>query len=142
MINSTSHQSWLFYSPLARQAALLKDDLLDPVDQLLEDPALLDLVRQCLAARSPASVRTGRPTIAPDRLLRCCVMKHLKGWSFRDLERELRSNLVYRRFTRFDAAINELVVDAAVDLGLEDGNTLRVDCTVDVATFCYTSLSL
>src|SRR5438477_13071031 len=103
MINSTSHQSWLFYSPLARQAALLKDDLLDPVDQLLEDPALLDLVRQCLAARSPASVRTGRPTIAPDRLLRCCVMKHLKGWSFRDLDRELRSNLIYRRFTRFDA---------------------------------------
>ena len=30
-------------------------------------------------------------------------MKHLKGWSFRDLERELRSNLVYRRFTHFDA---------------------------------------
>jgi hypothetical protein len=23
----------------------------------------------------------------------CCVMKHLKGWSFRDLERELRGNL-------------------------------------------------
>jgi hypothetical protein len=39
-------------------------------------------------------------------------------------------------------AINELVVDAAVDRGLEDGNTLRVDCTVDVATLCYTSLSL
>jgi hypothetical protein len=35
------------------------------------------------------------PGLAPDRLLRCCVMKHLKGWSFRDLERELRSNLVY-----------------------------------------------
>ena len=43
--------------------------------------------------------------MAPDRLLRCCVMKHLKGWSFRDLERELRSNLVYRRFTHFDADI-------------------------------------
>jgi len=39
-------------------------------------------------------------------------------------------------------AINELVVDAAVDLGLEDGNQLRVDTTVDVATLCYTSLSL
>jgi transposase-like protein DUF772 len=100
MINSTSHQPWLFYFPLALQAALLKDDLLDPVDQLLDDPALLELVQQCLAARLPASVRTGRPGIAPDRLLRCCVMKHLKGWSFRDLERELRSNLVYRRFTR------------------------------------------
>src|SRR5256884_4293285 len=99
MINSTSHQSWLFYSPLAKQAVLLKDDLLDPVDQLLEDPALVDLVQQCLAARSPASARTGRPGIPPDRVLRCCVMKHLKGWSFRDLERELRSNLVYRRLT-------------------------------------------
>jgi hypothetical protein len=93
MITPTSHQAWLFYSPLARQAALLKDDLLDPVDQLLDDPALVDLVRQCLAARSPLSTRTGRDGIAPDRLLRCCVMKHLKGWSFRDLERELRSNL-------------------------------------------------
>src|SRR5438046_2209854 len=152
MINSTSHQSWLFYSPLARQAALLKDDLLDPVDQLLEDPALLDLVRQCLAARSPASVRTGRPTIAPDRLLRCCVMKHLKGWSFRDLERELRSNLVYRRFTRFDAEatpdfstfsrtfallspqiteqIHQRVVGLAREQGVAQGRKLRTDTTV------------
>jgi hypothetical protein len=88
---------------LARQAALLKDDLLDPVDQLLDDPALVDLVRQCLAKRSPRSTRTGRTGMAPDRRLRCCVMKHLKGWSFPDLERELRSNLVYRRFTHFDA---------------------------------------
>jgi hypothetical protein len=58
MINSTSHQPWLFYSPLAKQAALLKDDLLDPVDELLDDPALLQLVQQCLAARSPASAST------------------------------------------------------------------------------------
>jgi hypothetical protein len=32
-------------------------------------------------------------------------MKHRKGWSFRDLERELGNNLVYRRFTHFDAEI-------------------------------------
>src|SRR3984957_20275519 len=82
MIASSSHQTWLFYSPLAQQAALLKDDLLDPVDLLLDDPALVDLVRQCLAKRSPRSTRTGRRGMAPDRLLRCCVMKHLKGWSF------------------------------------------------------------
>ena len=63
------------------------------------------MVRQCLAKRSPRSTRTGRRGLAPDRLLRCCVMKHRKGWSFRDLERELRSNLVYRRFTHFDADI-------------------------------------
>jgi hypothetical protein len=30
---------------LALQAVLLKDDLLDPVDELLDDPALLELVQ-------------------------------------------------------------------------------------------------
>ena len=102
MIGSTTRQSSLFYVPLARQAVLLKDDLLDPVDALLDDPELVSLVRQKLASRRPLSPRTGRPCIAPDRLLRCCVLKHLKGWSFRELEREVRSNLVYRRFTHFD----------------------------------------
>jgi IS5 family transposase len=152
MIASTSHQAWLFYFPLAQQAALLKDDLLDPVDQLLEDPALVDLVRQCLATRSPLSQRTGRTGIAPDRLLRCCVMKHLKGWSFRDLERELRSNLVYRRFTHFDAEttpdsttfsrtfallstavteeIHQRVVRLACEQGVAQGRKLRTDATV------------
>src|SRR5436189_4103237 len=152
MIRSTSHQAWLFYSPLALQAALLKDDLLDPVDQLLEDPDLLELVQECLAARFPASARTGRPAMAPDRLLRCCVMKHLKGWSFRDLERELRSNLVYRRFTRFDAEatpdfttfsrtfallspqiterIHRRIVGLAREQGVAQGRKLRSDTTV------------
>jgi IS5 family transposase len=152
MIASSSHQAWLFYSPLARQAALLKDDLLDPVDQLLDDPTLLDLVRQCLATRSPLSQHTGRTGMAPDRLLRCCVMKHLKGWSFRDLERELRSNLVYRRFTHFDAEatpdfstfsrtfallspaiteeIHQRVVGLACEQGVAAGRKLRTDTTV------------
>src|SRR5258707_14658995 len=152
MIPSTSHQAWIFYSPLDRQAALLKDDLLDPVDTLLGDPVLIDLVRQCLATRSPLSTRTGRDGMAPDRLLRCCVMKHLKGWSFRDLERELRSNLVYRRFTHFDAEvtpdfttfsrsfallspvvteqIHQRVVSLACEQGVAQGQKLRTDTTV------------
>jgi IS5 family transposase len=152
MIASPSHQAWLFYSPLARQAALLKDDLLDPVDHLLNDAALVDLVRQCLATRSPLSQPTGRTGMAPDRRLRCCVMKHLKGWSFRDRERELRSNLVYRRFTHFDAEatpdfttfsrtfarlspavteeIHQRVVGLACEQGVAQGQKLRTDTTV------------
>ncbi len=152
MIAPSSHQTWLFYSPLAQQAARLKDDLLDPVDQLLDDPALVDLVRQCLAKRSPRSTRTGRRGMAADRLLRCCVMKHLKGWSFRDLERELRSNLVYRRFTHFDAEvtpeftvfsrsfallspavtaeIHQRVVRLACEHGIAQGEKIRTDTTV------------
>jgi len=152
MIGTTSRQSWLFYLPLARQASLLKDDLLEPVDQSLDDPALVELVRQSLAKRRPRSTRTGRPGIAPDRLLRCCVVKHLKGWSFRELEREVRSNLVYRRFTRFDAdatpdfttssrtfallspavteQIHQRVADLAREQGAAQGRKLRTDTTV------------
>src|SRR6266852_7248614 len=152
MIGTTTHQAWLFYLPLAQQASLLKDDLLDPVETLLADPDLVDLVRKCLAGRRPASARTGRTGIAPDRVLRCCVLKHLKGWSFRELERELRSNLIYRRFTRFEAdvtpdfstfsrvfallspavtdTIHERVVGVAREHGVARGRKLRVDTTV------------
>ena len=161
MLSSTQHQPWLFYTPLAKQAALLKDDLLEPVDQLLDDPLMVDLVRDCLAKRWPASTRTGRPGIAPDRLLRCCVLKHLKGWSFRDLDRELRSNLIYRRFTRFDAEVTpsysafsklfamlspELtqqihyrVVGLAREKGAAPGHKIRIDSTVVESNVHYPS---
>ena len=152
MLGVIKRQSSLFYVPLARQAVLLKDDLLDPVDALLDDPELVSLVRQRLASRRPLSARTGRPGIAPDRLLRCCVLKHLKGWSFRELERELRCNLIYRRFTRFDAdptpnystfsrcfallgadmtqRIHERVVAKAREERVARGRKLRTDTTV------------
>ncbi len=100
----------------------------------------------------PAVAAYGGEGIAPDRLLRGCVMKHLKGWSFRDLERELRSNLVYRRFTHFDAEatpdfstfsrsfallspavteeIHQRVVSLAGEQGVARGAKLRTDPTV------------
>lgn len=159
MIASTQQQAWLFYVPLAKQAALLKDDLLDPVDQLLEDPHLIELVRDCLASRSAASTRTGRTGMAPDRLLRCCVLKHLKGWSFRQLARELRCNLIYRRFTHFDAEatpdhsifirsfallspsvtkkIHERVVGLAREKGAVHGKKLRTDSTAVESNIHY-----
>jgi transposase, IS5 family len=151
MTSLTQHQTWLFYTPLAKQASLLKDDLLEPVDQLLDDPQLVELVHKRLASRCPASTRTGRKGIAPDRLLRSCVLKHVKGWSFRDLERELRSNLIYRRFTHFDAEatpdfttfsrtfallgdsvtkeIHRRVVGIARLEGVAEGRKLRTDTT-------------
>ena len=152
MIATTQRQSLLFFTPLARQITLLKDDLLDPVDHLLDDPELVDRVRACLIGRHPNSSRTGRPGIAPDRLLRCCVLKHMKGWSFRDLEREVRSNLLYRRFTHYDAdptpdhsvfsrtfallgpdvteQVLRRVVGIACEQGVAQGKQFRVDTTV------------
>src|SRR5438105_5012530 len=151
MMTSSEHQAWLFYMPLAKQAALLKDDLLEPVDRLLEDAPLIELVRHCLGSRSPASTRTGRPSMAPDRLLRCCVLKHLKGWSFRQLARELPCNLIYRQFTHFDAEatpdhsvfsrtfallspevtekIHQRVVGLARQKGVAKGHKMRTDTT-------------
>ena len=80
MIATTQHQSLLFFTPLAQQITLLKDDLLDPVDHLLDDQELVDRVRVCLIGRHPNSYRTGRPGIAPDRLLRCRLRLRARIW--------------------------------------------------------------
>src|SRR6266496_415116 len=101
MIGRTTRQASLFYFAFAKEAAAITDDLLDPLDEILQDSQLLDLASEALAKRRARSSDFGRPSIAPDRLLRSVVLKHLKGWSFRQLERELRASLLYRRFTRF-----------------------------------------
>src|SRR5437016_12972283 len=101
MIGSTSRQASLFYFAFAKEVMAITDDVLDPLDELLNDPPLIDLAAQALAKRRVRSADFGRPSIAPDRLLRCLILKHVRGWSFRQLERELRASLLYRRFTRF-----------------------------------------
>src|SRR5688572_19942625 len=95
---------------------------------------------------------TGVQTCAlPIWLLRCVVLKHLKRWSFRQLEYELRHSLLYRRFTRFfedpipdfscfsrtfalfgpdgTQQIHQRVVQKAQEQSLIRGNKLRVDTT-------------
>ena len=101
MIGKTTRPASLFAFAFFKEAALIADSILDPLDRLLEDPRLLTLSTQVLARRSPSSTKAGREGIAPDRLLRCVVLKHIKGWSYRELHRELRASLLYRRFTRF-----------------------------------------
>ena len=76
----------------------------------------------------------------------------LKNWDYRELRERIADGIMLRQFTDFycekvpkhDAfnrgfnrltpatlkAINDLVVEAAVKLGLEDGSELRVDTTV------------
>lgn len=152
MVGSLHRESSLFYVALGRQASLIKDDLLDPLDLLLDDEELIELVRARLASRSRLSTQAGREGIAPDRLLRCCALKHVKDWSFRDLERELRGSLVYRKFTRFDddetptysafsklfkllgtkttRAIHERIVTKAEEAKIAPGRKLRTDTTV------------
>jgi IS5 family transposase len=151
MIGRTTRQASLFYFAFAKEAAAITDDLLDPLDPLLQDAQLLDLAKKALAKRSQRSLDFGRPSIAPDRLLRCLVLKHLKDWSFRTLERELRASLLYRRFTRFyedaipdftsfsrafalfgkdlTAQVHARVVLLAEEQGVAQGLKLRTDTT-------------
>jgi len=151
VIGSTSRQASLFYFAFAKEVASIRDLTLDELDGLLKDPELLALSYKALGGRCQRSKDFGRPGIAPDRLLRCVVLKHLKRWSFRQLEYELRHSLLYRRFTCFfedpipdftsfsrsfglfgpegTRHIHERVIQRAHEQKLIRGRKLRVDTT-------------
>jgi IS5 family transposase len=151
MIGHVSRPASLFAFAFFKEVAAIADPLLDPIDPLLDDPQLLALSTQVLAGRSPGSATAGRVGIAPDRLLRTLVLKHIKGWSYRELEQELRASLLYRRFTRFyedpipdfsnlcrafalfgkegTAQIHQRLVQQARQSAIATGDKLRTDTT-------------
>jgi len=151
VIGKIVRQASLFAFAFFKEAAAIKEPMLDSIDRLLEDPQLVALSTRVLASRSPGSSKSGRQGIAPDRLLRCVVLKHIKGWSYRELERELRASLLYRRFTRFyedpipdfsnlcrafalfgkegTEQIHQRVVQQAKETALMAGKKLRTDTT-------------
>jgi IS5 family transposase len=112
---------------------------------------LVEHVRQDLA-RGLKKPRAGRNGMAPSQVLRSLVLMRIKNWNYRELRDRIHDGLTLRGFTHFDShpvpkhdafnrafcqltpktlcEINQKVVRAAVQLGLEDGNTLRVDTTV------------
>lgn len=141
----------MFYFVFAKHLAAVTDEVLDPLDPILKDPFLVDLAAQALARRRVRSEDFGRPSIAPERLLRSLVLKHIKGWSFRQLTRELSTNLLYRRFTCFfedpiphftcfsrtfalfgkdaTAQIHARIVQRAQEESVAQGGKLRTDTT-------------
>ena len=152
MIGPTKRQPSFFYVILDKDAALIKDEQLDRIDALLDDEDLLDLIREALGERRAKSRTTGRKGMAPDRVLRCAVLMTLKGWSLRELEREVRVNITYRRFTHFDEdkipkhctfsrtfatlspelvkKISDHIVLEAHAMGAAPGRKMRTDTTV------------
>ena len=146
------------------QQGILLEPLLQTISDFLDDhEEMIKAVRRDLerGLKNPA---TGRNGLAPQQVLRSLILMRVKNWNYRELRERIADGYTLRQFTDFycqpvpkhDAfnrafnrltpqtlqAVNELVVRAAVNLGLEDGQKLRVDSTVDVATLCYTSLSL
>lgn len=128
------------------------DPILKRISEFLDNqPEIIKLVRQDLqwGLKKPD---TGRTAITPAQVLRSLVLMRVKNWDYRELRERIADGYTLRRFTGFysrrvpkhDAfnrafnklrprtlkALNELVLKAAVDLGLEDGKKLRVDTTV------------
>jgi IS5 family transposase len=122
------------------------------VDGLLEDAALLEDVYQAQGKRHRHSRTRGRMQTPAEVALRLLILKHVRNWSYDELEREVRANLVYRAFTRIgdqkvpDAKtlarlgqvigpevvrdLHERLVALAREHGVVKGRKLRVDTTV------------
>src|SRR3977135_1793629 len=112
---------------------------------------LIERVRRDLI-RGLKKPRKGRRGLTAPQVLRSLVLMRVKNWDYRELRERIADGLTLRQFTDFycdpvpkhDAfnrgfnrltpatlkAVNDLVVAAAVALGLEDGAKLRVDTTV------------
>src|SRR6202795_4561994 len=96
--------------------------------------------------------RQGRRGLTAPQVLRSLVLMRLKNWDYRELRERIADGLTLRQFADFYCdpvpkhhafnrgfnrltpetlkAVNDLLVQAAVKLGLEDGAKLRVDTTV------------
>jgi len=119
---------------------------------VLADEKLLDTVHHALQQRRPRSRTHGRPGTPAEVVLRMLVLKHIRDWSFADLEREVRGNLLYREFTHIGAEkvpdaktlgrlaqalgpeviekLHARIVTLAQDQGVVTGRRMRVDTTV------------
>jgi transposase, IS5 family len=136
---------------LVRQGLRL-EPLLQAISDFVENQK--DMIEQvrCDLTRGLKKAETGRSGLTPQQVLRSLVLMRVKNWNYRELRERIADGCTLRQLTDFyclpvprhDAfhrgfnrltpetlkAINDLVVQAAVELGLEDGQKLRVDTTV------------
>jgi len=121
-------------------------------DKVLEDEQLVEAVYEALLKRHAKSRTRGRLGVPAEIVLRMLLLKHIRNWSFAAVEREVRSNLVYREFTRVGGAkvpdartlgrqarapgpdvvkqIHERIVALALENKVIQGRRMRVDTTV------------
>ena len=128
------------------------DPILKRMSDFLDDqPKIFERVRRDLE-RGLKKPDTGRTAMTPSQVLRSLILMRVKNWDYRELSERIADGYTLRRFTGFNSqrvpkhdafnrafnklrpqtlqALNDLVLKAAVDLGLEDGKRLRVDTTV------------
>ena len=131
-------------------------DLWEPwmrqADKVLQDEQLVNVIYEALLKRHPKSRTRGRLGTPAEIVLRMLILKHIRNWSFEEVAREVRANLVYREFTRIGAAkvpddktlgrqaralgpevieqVHQRMVALAVENKVLQGRRMRVDTTV------------
>src|SRR5262247_2311054 len=128
------------------------EPLLQAISDFLDDQQdIIERVRRDLV-RGLRKPRSGRRGLTPQQVLRSFVLKRAKNWDYRELRERIADGMTLRQFTDFHwervpkhhafhrdfnrltpdtlKTINDLVVQAAVDVGLEDGSKLWVDTAV------------
>jgi IS5 family transposase len=144
---------------IAEEVADLWEPWMRQADQVLEDDSLLTLIQQELTRRVKKSKTRGRPGTPAEVVLRMLVLKHMRDYSFQELSREVRANLVYREFTRVGGGkvpddktmgrlarqlrpevirqVHDRVVAIAQEENIVQGRKMRVDTTVVESNIHY-----
>ncbi len=135
------------------------DPILKGISHFLDHhPKIVKLVGKDLE-RGVKKPDMGRCGITAPQVLRSLILMRVKNWDYRELRERIADGYTLRQFARFysqrvpkhDAfnrafiklqpatlrAINDLIVAAAVELGVEDGKKLRVDTTVSETDIHY-----
>jgi len=134
-----------------RQGIVLSPLLQGISDLLDQHSSLVEMVYRDLV-RGLKKPTTGREGMEAERVLRSFVLQRIKNWDLRELRERVADSYTLRQFTTFHSnsvpshqsfhraftrltpatlgALNEAVVQAAVQLEVEDGKKLRVDSTV------------
>jgi IS5 family transposase len=134
------------------QQGVVLEPLLQAISDFLDDHEGLITTIQGDLQRGLKNPDTGRKGLTAQQVLRSLVLMRVKNWDYRELRERIADGITLRRFTDFycqpvpkhDAfqrafvrltaqtigSVNEVLVQAAVALGLEDGDKLRIDTTV------------
>ncbi len=137
---------------IAEKSEELWEPWMRQADQALNDARLLEIIQEAWNRLCKKSKTRGRPGTTAEVILRLLLLKHIRDWSFEELEREVRANFVYRQFTHIGGGkvpddksmsrfsrklgpaiiekLHQRVVAMAQEKKVIRGRKLRVDTTV------------
>jgi transposase, IS5 family len=137
----------------------LLEEWMKHAEELLNEEQLVATVFEALAKRRPNSRSRGRPATPAEVVLRLLILRRVRNWSYNVLEREVRANLVYRKFTHVGGAkmpdaktmggwgralgpqvikqVHERIVQIAQAKQVVEGRRMRVDTTVTETNIHY-----